>query len=386
MKKNIIQIQETINYKLGEFLKKHKIKHLRITSLGNSIATGYSIHRTTKPLLLINESLINILKKFDITIDIYHFSRAQNNSDEHILEWIFTNVKQSEINKLNRYDFETNSNGLPNKISEEKINEYFPNHIERDLGLNDIITSNDIDTANIIIYNGCTGTFLDNISRGNIIKGLSLQGFNRDILSLEAILKYINTKNRYNNTNTQVYICGVPNFLGINFSEIINRKFKKIALEFPNTVYVEPVKSKLFYKELEANETDKLESLQEKIRQLLFKIDIHYDEEEYLKLNNNIISSINDNYLLVDSLINIDRIFYQFSKNIEYEKIKLTNEEVRNTLYKLLINITKRFNNNKLKRKFLNIVKKYLISRYSYDFYYLGKENINTSINKLNTK
>ena len=125
MKKNVIQIQETINYKLGEFLKKHKIKHLRITSLGNSIATGYSIHRTTKPLLLRNESLINILKKFDITIDIYHFSRAQNNSDEHILEWIFTNVKQSEINKLNRYDFETNSNGLPNKISEEKINEYF---------------------------------------------------------------------------------------------------------------------------------------------------------------------------------------------------------------------------------------------------------------------
>lgn len=386
MKEKILEIQKKLNVKLANFFYKNKIKHFRITSLGNSIATGYSIYRTTKPLLLRNKNLVETLKLFNITTDIYHFARAQNNSDEHMLEWLLTNTKQSDINKLNRYDFNDTTNGLPTKITSDKINEYYPDYIEKDLGLNDIVSNKDANMANVIVYNGCTGTFLDNMSRGSILKGLSLQGFNRDILSLEAILKYINTQNRYNNSNTQVYICGVPNFLGINLSEIVNRKLKKITSEFPNTVYVEPVKSKFFYKELEANENDKLENLQTKIKQLLFKIDIHYDEKEYLKLNNNIISSIHNNYLLVDSLISIDRIFYQFSKKIELEKIKMTNEEIQNTLYNLLITITEKFNSPKLKRKFLNIVKRYLTNRYSYDFYYLGKKNITNSINKLNIK
>lgn len=386
MKEKVLEIQEKLNIKLANFFYKNQIKHFRITSLGNSIATGYSIYRTTKPLLLRNKNLIKTLKSFNITTDIYHFARAQNNSDEHILEWLLNNEKQSDINKLNRYDFNDTINGLPTKITSEEINEYYPDDIEKDLGLNDIVANKDAKIANVIVYNGCTGSFLDNMSRGSILKGLSLQGFNRDILSIESILKYINTQNRYNYSNTQVYICGVPNFLGINLSEIVNRKLKKIASEFPNTVYVEPVKSKFFYKELEANENDKLENLQTRIKQLLFKIDIHYDEEEYLKLNNNIISSINDNYLLVDSLISIDRIFYQFSKKIELEEIKMTNKEIENTLYNLLITITKKINNPNLKRKFLHIVKKYLTNRYSYDFYYLGKKNINNSINKLNTK
>ena len=274
MKEKILEIQEKLNVKLANFFYKNKIKHFRITSLGNSIATGYSIYRTTKPLLLRNKNLVETLKLFNITTDIYHFARAQNNSDEHMLEWLLTNTKQSDINKLNRYDFNDTTNGLPTKITSDKINEYYPDYIEKDLGLNDIVSNKDANMANVIVYNGCTGTFLDNMSRGSILKGLSLQGFNRDILSLEAILKYINTQNRYNNSNTQVYICGVPNFLGINLSEIVNRKLKKITSEFPNTVYVEPVKSKFFYKELEANENDKLENLQTKIKQLLFKIDM----------------------------------------------------------------------------------------------------------------
>lgn len=386
MNEKILEIQKMLNIKLANFFYKNKIKHFRITSLGNSIATGYSIYRTTKPLLLRNKNLVETLKLFNITTDIYHFARAQNNSDEHILEWLLTNTKQSDINELNRHDFNGSFNRMPNKITFDKINEYYPNQIEKDLGLSDVVSNKDTNTANIIVYNGCTGSFLDNLSRGNILKGLSLQGFNRDILSLEAILKYINTQNRYNNSNTQVYICGVPNFLGINISEIINRKLKRIALEFPNTTYVEPVKSKVFYKEIEANENEKLESLQSKIKQSLLKIDIHYDEEEYLKLNNNIISSIHDNYLLIDSLICVDRLFYQFSKKIELERLKITGEEIQNTLYNLLITITQKFNSPKFKRKFLHIVKRYLINRYSYDFYYLGKKNITNSINKLNIK
>ena len=254
------------------------------------------------------------------------------------------------------------------------------------MGLNDILTNKNINTANIIIYNGCTGSFLDNISRGSIVKGLTLKGFKRDFSSLEAILKYINTKNRYDNTNTQIYICGVPNFLGINISEIINKNLKKIANKFPNAIYIEPVKSKLFYHELNLNEIEnnEVKNLKKKIKDMLLKIDIHYDEMEYLKLNTKIISSIQDNYILIDSLIKLDRFFYKFNQELEKKEELLTNTEIQNNLDNILIQITNNLSTNKLKKEFLNMAKKYLMSRYSHDFYYLRKSNISNLINRIN--
>lgn len=70
-----------------ETLKQNSVKitNLRLISLGNSIASGYSMVRSTKPLLLRNESLEEVLQKENITLERHHFARAQNNNDEHIL-------------------------------------------------------------------------------------------------------------------------------------------------------------------------------------------------------------------------------------------------------------------------------------------------------------
>ena len=93
----IIMKQKKLNFKLSEYLKKCGIKKLILTSLGNSIASGYSMIRKTKPLLLRNKTIKQYMKRNNIELDIHHFARAQNNSDGHILEWLETNIKESEI-------------------------------------------------------------------------------------------------------------------------------------------------------------------------------------------------------------------------------------------------------------------------------------------------
>ena len=244
------------------------------------------------------------------------------------------------------------------------------------MGLQDIILEYNPNMANIVIYNGCTGSFLDNITRNGKLTEKLTYGINRDTYGLEAILKYIQSENRINNTNTQVYICGVPNFLGINISEIINKKLKNIAEKYSNVNYIEPIKSKFFYEPINSEKDNKL------------KPDIHYNEEEYLELNNNIIKSIIDNYLITEAIINIDRQFYYFSSNLEIENQDLINnpDYVQSYIIQCLENESSKITDENIKKEFYKKIKEYLISRTPYDFHYLKKNNINEACEKVLTK
>ena len=62
-KKQILENQLRLNERLAELFENEKIKTFNFTSFGNSISTGYSIARTTKPLLLRNESLNDVMKQ-----------------------------------------------------------------------------------------------------------------------------------------------------------------------------------------------------------------------------------------------------------------------------------------------------------------------------------
>lgn len=54
--------------------------------------------------------------------------------------------------------------------------------------------------------------------------------FHRDFVSLEATLRYIQISNREKNTNTQVYLCGAPNYLGIGITNLfINNQLRDIS-------------------------------------------------------------------------------------------------------------------------------------------------------------
>ena len=378
----IIIRQKKLNFKLSEYLKKCGIKKLVLTSLGNSIASGYSMIRKTKPLLLRNKSIKQYMKRNNIELDIHHFARAQNNSDGHILEWLETNIKESEIHRLNRNDYSNGPTNLRTRyMTKERMEKYYPLNMKVDKGLNDVINEDDRETANIIVYNGCTGSFLDGIFRKGSLYQQMFYGVNRDTRSLDAILEKIQTNNRKNRINTQVYLCGAPNFLGINMSELINRKLKKIADKYANVVYVEPIKSKFFYKRPENEEADRKEYFFEKI---FGEVDIHYDEEEYLRFNNNIIESIIDNYESTKSMIKIDRKFYEFSKNMEINDHELVNDsdnkkKIISDYFEKQYN---RIHGLKRKKAFLNKMKKYLIERYPYDFYYLEKDSLIDEVSK----
>ena len=381
-KDKLIRKQQLLSIKLSNYFKNNGIKKLVLTSLGNSIASGYSMIRKTKPLLLRNKSLRQYMKKNDIELDIHHFARAQNNSDGHILEWLETNIKESEIHRLNRNDYSNGPTNLRTRyMTEERMEKYYPLNMKVDKGLNDVIKEGDRETANIIVYNGCTGSFLDAIFRKGSLYQQLFYGVNRDARSMDAILEKIQTNNRKNGTNTQVYLCGAPNFLGINMSELINRKLKKIADKYANVVYVEPIKSKFFYKRPENEEIDRKEYFFEKI---FGEVDIHYDEEEYLKFNNNIIESIINNYESTKSMIEIDRKFYEFSKNMEIYNHELVSDH--NSKKKIISDYFEkqynRIHGRKSKKVFLNKMKKYLIERYPYDFYYLEKESLMDEVNK----
>ncbi|MCM1371270.1 MAG: hypothetical protein NC181_05235 [Clostridium sp.] len=367
---NILEKQEKLNSALAKNFKSNCINNFRLTSLGNSIASGYSLIRTIKPLLLRNETLEIIMNKNEIKVDIHHFARAQSNNDEQIFSWVTQNIKESEIHRLNRSDYNVSGEfcmqcpGITNK----ELEEYYPLYMENDLGLQDCILEDNKDMANIVVYNGLTGSFLDNITRHGKLNHKLAYGINRDATSLEATLKFIQANNRNNLSNTQVYICGVPDFLGIKITEIINSKLKKIAALYSNTVYVEPVKSKLFYEPLNSKETCKLH------------FDIHYDEYEYLIFINNIIKAMNDNYLIINSIISIDRYFYEFNSKIETEMVSMYS--IVDYIDRIIGYYNFKDSENFNRKQFYIRLKKYLNNRSPYDFYCIGKGNINNCINK----
>lgn len=79
MKRNDLILE---NIGLAETLKKNEVKKLNLSSWGNSIASGYSMAGQTKPLLLRNKTLEDVLKDYAIELQLSQFSRFENNNDE----------------------------------------------------------------------------------------------------------------------------------------------------------------------------------------------------------------------------------------------------------------------------------------------------------------
>ena len=126
-KKVIIeQLKQNIN--LALLCKENNITNLRITSIGNSIAAGYSMARTIRPLLLRNESLNRIMTSHNINLDLHQYARAQNNNDEHVFNWVTDNITESEIEKMNVNDYSEGKTSMPTnsliKRAEEILNIY----------------------------------------------------------------------------------------------------------------------------------------------------------------------------------------------------------------------------------------------------------------------
>lgn len=357
-KEEVFAKLEENNYRLAKLLKSYNISKINMICCGNSISSGFSFTSHTKPLLFRNENIENIFKENLIDLKRYHFARAQDNNDEHILSYLLNDTKLSEICKLNRFDLVSmNSTG----VDETNIDELYP--LDDDTTIKELIGNND--SSNIIIYNGATGSFLDNVTRSG--KHCLTYGVKRDCVSIEAFLKYIQEQNRIKGTNVQVYLCGVPSIL--KASDIfMNTRLKEISKKYANVVYVENVPKKTLYK-----------------KDNFITPDTHYDEVEYLSLNNKILETIRDNYLITNMLINIDRGIYAL--NTEYQIGEIERIDVETGVGEI-IDLSLIVNQEKIKelnidlKQVLKNIKEYLVNRCPYDFYYARKNNIKMSINK----
>jgi len=358
-KEQVLRKLERNNNRLARILKSYNISKINMICCGNSISSGFSFTSNTKPLLFRNENIEDIFSENLIDLNRYHFARAEDNNDEHILSYLLNDTKLSEICKLNRFDLTAMK---ATGVDESNIDELYP--LNDDTTIKGLIS--DYDSSNIIIYNGATGSFLDNVTRGG--KHYLTHGIKRDCTSIEAFLKYIQEYNRVNGTNIQVYLCGAPSLLKAS-DLFINTRLKDISKKYANVVYVENIPKKLLYKKENGVITP----------------DTHYDEEEYLNLNNKIIEKIIKNYLITNFLINIDRGVYNLNK--EYQLGEITIDDVQVGTSEIIdFNIIA--NQEKFKalgielKKVLKEVREYLVNRTPYDFYYSGKRNIKMSINK----
>ena len=103
-KKEVLNLLEKNNYEFASTLKMLSVSKINMICCGNSISSGYSMSSFTKPLLFRNEKLQEVLDENSIDLRRYHFSRAQDNNDEHIFGYLVNDTKLSEICKLNRFD------------------------------------------------------------------------------------------------------------------------------------------------------------------------------------------------------------------------------------------------------------------------------------------
>ena len=86
-------------------------------------------------------------------------------------------------------------------------------------------------------------------------------------------------------------------------------------------------------------------------------------------------------------MINLDRNLYDFNKELEMKDKSLSKDvkEIENNIFSQLEKESETLSNSKEKLSFYNKANKYLEERFPYDFFYIGKDNINNSIKKSKT-
>ena len=347
------------NLKLLEKLKNLDKEKLVMVALGNSISTGFSFCDDNKPLLDRNILLETMCEEYGIDLYKYKFARSENNSDQNVLNWILNNYTEQDMNNMNRRDYENHEKNGNSLLTGKELDQYYGKSKVDDVHIQDILFNDGEDTANIVIYNGATGSFLDNITRGGIHKYKN--GVNKDIGHIESVLSLIHNNNRENLSGTQVYLCGVPRLLNTGIQDYyMNRPIKTVSKRYPNVSYVDNFKRKVIYKGKN-------------------KVDLHYNKNEYLKLTHLIMKSVLENYEINSALIGIDRDLYHYNKEIEMGKRDNNSyNDILDIIEEYVFSFTEENEVELLKR-----VKEYLLERYCYDFFCLDKKAIKDVPTKL---
>lgn len=341
-------------YETIEKLKELDVEKLVLTTLGNSISTGFSFNDDNIPLLERNKYLQEAASNNEIEIELHKFSRSENNSDEKIFNYIINNLSEKEIDELNIRDYNNHFRHNDNVTMTNPITILYPRTSNEKIQ-NTLFNNKEKTTANIVIYNGGTGAFLDNITRKG--KHYFNNGINKDISYIEATLGLIQNSNRNKESNTQVYLCGAPRIVNTSLTNVmINSKLKIVVNRYSNVTYVDNFKRKPFY-----NINGKLTP------------DPHYNNEEYLYLNYLILDKIKDNYEIKKILIELDR---ELQKLNTEKEMGTYSKKTRCIVEDIIDYHSIKIKTIENRKKFLSECKKYLLERYPYDFAFLDYYSI----------
>lgn len=253
---------------------------ISIGSIGNSIASVYSRCDEMLPLFYRTE-----LPKSKY-VKIFSFARARKNEEQNILKWYQKNISHQEINKLLKNDI-IEKLGSYACFGNEQLEIYERLAGSTNVGMKDFVKMD----HNIIIYCGLTGIFTDIFRKGNIYdKRKILYSFARDAEFMKVILMQF----YMDNPRSQIYVCGIPDILGISY--IYDRYIKQAVNLIPNAIYIKGVSR---------NVLSKLEGQKD--------MDIHYSKPEYLCLLNRIMDAIIKNFYILPFKGNILKNLAEYS-------------------------------------------------------------------------
>lgn len=371
MKYNKVEEKEKLdktNEELIKFMKDYPKSEIKLTAIGNSISDGFSMSEPGRLLLDRNLGLIEIGKENGIAVTKYQLSRSENNNSLAVANWIRNNCTEQDSYNWNKEDYKRAIKENNPLLTEEEIEMYFSNG--NNTKIQDIILNSKPEEANIVILNLGTGSFLDILTRhGSLTIPNVFHSLQRDIKGISEILELIQNNNRKNNSHTQVYLCGAPRILNTVITDLLmNPSIKKIGNEYANVTYVPSFPRQAFYK----TKTGAIIP------------DPHYNHAEYYHFLNDVEQKIIKSFLVRDLMIDMDTILYKLS---EENDVKNGNYNESDALDNIKVIAKKYEDKNGDYNYFLELAKKYIQSRYPFDFYRLSPEkSLANSVDKLKRK
>lgn len=209
-------------------------KKVNLILLGNSIIAGYRRRGEIQKLFSKNnmcEQIKKIFNKYNIAINIFDFSKVQDNGNRRIFELMIKNVDLNTMDILYKKDVEylQRLNHDSSYISNEAFYHAKNPHI------NDLFNNTQADTYTMILFGGCTGRLLETFFKENFPKNLRIfNAFKEDLKYLSEILDYI----LFINPNIPVFISGLPKIKCLKpLIYFFNKKIENLCKDKFNAIY-----------------------------------------------------------------------------------------------------------------------------------------------------
>ncbi len=284
----LISEEKKLSEQVVELFADCKKTHMNVSSVGNSIASGYTKCDEMLPFLVRSG-----LYEADWDIDFYCYARVRRNEELNILKWYHHNMSHQDINKLLMADIEAKKDkyagygDVQHSIYEKMAQSSM-------LGFKDYVKLDN----NIMIYNGLSGSFTDIVRKGEAYdRKKILQCFKNDFEYLKMFLMEV----YLDNPEIQVYVCGLPDILGAGVTSLYDTYMKKAVKIVPNAVYVKGVSR---------NVLSMLNNQKEP--------DYHYSTPEYLYLLCGVWKSVYKNFVPLSYKCKILRKLAEYSDMVEF--------------------------------------------------------------------